>query len=338
MIVSNKGNADIKTSTITLDTSKDFNFWRTVYSHGWCSLRPFSVDKEHRALNRILTLPDSSQVHCQVSDKNKLQLAIKVHSHSSITTSQRSNIKQQIASSLRLTEDFSDFYSEIRRLPKYRWIAKIKAGRMLRAPTVFEDVIKMICTTNCTWALTEIMVNNLVDKLGKTFDDSNKAFPTPETLAGISERFLRKEIKAGYRSPFLLEFAEKVASGKLDIEGLRSSDLVTEELFKELRTIKGVGAYSAGNILKLLGRYDYLGLDSWSRAKYYELYHQGRTVSDRTIERKYTRFGKWRGLFFWLEMTKYLVRSRSPILIWSLVFCIGSSGSDFTGLDLKANS
>ena len=176
---------------------------------------------------------------------------------------------------------------------------------MLRSPSVFEDVVKMICTTNCTWALTEIMVNNLVDKLGETFDDSHKSFPSPEALAGTSEKFLRKDIKAGYRSPFLLEFAEKVASGKLDIECLRSSDLSTEELFKELRSIKGVGVYSAGNLLKLLGRYDYLGLDSWSRGKYYELYHQGRAVSDRTIERRYKQLGKWRGLFFWLEMTKH---------------------------------
>jgi N-glycosylase/DNA lyase len=263
------------------------------------------VDKEHLALNRILTLSDSSLVYCQISDQKDLKLDIKVHSYSSITTARRSEVMRQIASCLRLTEDFSDFYRETRHHPEHRWIARAKAGRMLRSPSVFEDVVKMVCTTNCSWALTEIMVNNLVDKFGKAFDDSKKSFPSPEALAGTSEAFLRKNIKAGYRSPFLLEFAEKVASGKLDVECWRSSDLTTEALFKELRSIKGVGVYSAGNILKLLGRYDYLGLDSWSRAKYYEVYHQGRTVSDRTIERRYSQFGKWRGLFFWLEMTKY---------------------------------
>ena len=91
---------------------------------------------------------------------------------------------RQIASCLRLTEDFSDFYRETQRYPKYRWIAKAKAGRMLRSPSVFEDMVKMICTTNCSWALTEIMVNNLVEILGKAFDDSNKSFPSPEALAG----------------------------------------------------------------------------------------------------------------------------------------------------------
>jgi 3-methyladenine DNA glycosylase/8-oxoguanine DNA glycosylase len=109
-----------------------------------------------------------------------------------------------------------------------------------------------------------------------------------------------------------LQFAKRVASGTLDVECWRSSELRTEELFQELRSIKGVGVYSAGNILKLLGRYDYLGLDSWVRAKYYEVYHQGRAVSDRTIERRYRQFGKWRGLFFWLEMTKHWLKQDIP--------------------------
>jgi N-glycosylase/DNA lyase len=276
-----------------------------VYSHGWCSLLPFSVDKEHRALNRILTLTNGSLVLCRISDQKKSQLSIKMNSSALLTAAHRSEVIRQITSCLRSTEDFSDFYRETRRYPEYSWIAKIKAGRMLRSPSVFEDVVKMICTTNCSWALTEIIVNNLVEKLGKAFDNSNKSFPSPEALAGTSEQFLRKHIKAGYRSPFLLEFAKKVASGKLNVERWRSSKLPTEALFKELRSIKGVGIYSAGNILKLLGRYDYLGLDSWVRAQYYKMHHQGRIVSDRTIERRYTQFGKWRGLFFWLEMTKH---------------------------------
>jgi 3-methyladenine DNA glycosylase/8-oxoguanine DNA glycosylase len=305
MIGSSKGNDTVKTTTLTIDTHKDFDFWRTVYSHGWCSLLPFSVDKDHRTLNRILTLTDNVPVLCQISAQKELKLNIKVHSSSVLTSTQRSEIRRLIVSCLRLTEDLSDFYRETRRYPDYRWIARIKAGRMLRSPSVFEDVVKMICTTNCTWALTEIMVNNLVGKLGIVFNEANASFPSPEALAGVSESFLRKDIKAGYRSPFLLEFAEKVARGTFDVECWRSSNLTTDELFKALRSIKGVGAYSAGNILKLLGRYDYLGLDSWVRSKYYELHHHGRIVSDRSIERRYMQYGQWRGLFIWLEMTKY---------------------------------
>ena len=72
-----------------------------------------------------------------------------------------------------------------------------------------------------------------------------------------------------------------------------------------MRSVKGIGPYAAGNIMKLVGRYDYLGLDSWVRSQYYALHHKGRTVKDSTIERHYAGSGRWRGLFFWLEMTRH---------------------------------
>ena len=155
-------------------------------------------------------------------------------------------------------------------------------------------------------------MGNLTSKLGVHFEDGLYSFPTPEALAGVPESFIRKEIRAGYRSPYLKEFAEAVASGTMDVESWRHSVLPTEELFRCVRSVKGVGDYAAGNILKLLGRYDYLGLDSWVRGKFYETHHNGRRVSDKTIERAYAPFGKWRGLFFWLEMTRDWYGSKFP--------------------------
>jgi N-glycosylase/DNA lyase len=306
------GQRILKITTLSLPTPKDFDFWHTVYSHGWCSLLPFHVDKEQHSLNLVLTIDDGAPVYCQISDSKQSFLRIQVNSIKRLSRRQCSQIIQHLAECLRLTENYSDFYREVNRYPKYRWIAKAKAGRMLRASSVFEDIVKMICTTNCSWSLTETIIENLVGELGRPFDDSQKSFPPPEAIAGTTEQFLRKTIRAGYRSPFLLEFAEKVANGNLNVESWRSSELSTGVLFKELRSIKGVGEYAAGNILKLLGRYDYLGLDSWVRGKYYELYHSGRKVSDRTIERRYIPYGKWRGLFFWMEMTKHWYSDKFP--------------------------
>ena len=58
--------------------------------------------------------------------------------------------------------------------------------------------------------------------------------------------------------------AEKFLSGELDVEAWLTSPLSTAELIKEMRGVKGVGPYAAENLLKLLGRYDGLALDSWS--------------------------------------------------------------------------
>ena len=38
---------------------------------------------------------------------------------------------------------------------------------MIQSPTVFEDVVKTICTTNCAWGATERMVGAIVEHLGR---------------------------------------------------------------------------------------------------------------------------------------------------------------------------
>ena len=282
----------------------NFNFLRTALSHGWYALPPFSFNKDTKGLDRVLELSGRTLVTCTLIGRDHA-IDVYVKSHEELNSQQRDEITAQLGTSLRLDEDFSHFYREARKHPEFRWIPRTGAGRMLRAPTVFEDAVKMICTTNCTWALTTLMVTNLVEMFGNGLAGSPHAFPTPEAIAGTSERILRSEIKAGYRSPYLLELADNVASKRLDLETWRSSSLSTEELFKDMRTVKGIGPYSAGNIMKLVGRYDYLGLDSWVRSRYSALYHKGRKVKDSTIERHYAPYGKWRGLFFWLEMTRH---------------------------------
>lgn len=79
---------------------------------------------------------------------------------------------------------------------------------------------------NCSWVLTEVMVNNLTSKLGKKFSVKQKdgnhldvySFPTPRAIASVNEKYLRREIRAGYRAPYLLELANRIESGGLNLE------------------------------------------------------------------------------------------------------------------------
>jgi len=294
-----------------ITTPRDFNFWRTVYSHGWCSLLPYSIRKGDKAISRPFLLSTGLTVLCSISQRGST-IEVDAESTRKPTQLERSEIRSQIRESFRLGEDFREFYSEARRHRQYRWIPRLRVGRLLRAPTVFEDVVKMMCTTNCSWALTQAMVQNLTTKLGARADSIAFNFPTPDAIAGVTEGYLRKEIRSGYRSPFLLEFSRNVAKRTLDIESWRTTDAPTEELYKEVLSVKGIGAYAAGNILKLVGRYDYLGLDSWVRKQFADLHRNGRTVSDAAIEKHYRQFGKWKGLFFWLEMTRQWLTTEVP--------------------------
>jgi 3-methyladenine DNA glycosylase/8-oxoguanine DNA glycosylase len=285
-----------------IPTPPRFNFWATVYSHGWCALPPFSIDKEKRTLRLVAPDGHGGNERIVLREANgKLTFTPGPGKHSPHRVA---GLSASLSSILRLEESFGPFYAEAKRYPRYRWVVKLGAGRLLRCSTVFEDVVKMICTTNCSWALTEIMVKAFVDKLGQRVRGGDPAFPSAEAIASCSESYLRKEIRCGYRAPYLLELSRKISNGTLEIEQWRASTIPTEELFKEVRAIKGVGEYAAGNILKLLGRYDYLGIDSWARTKFYETFRDGRKVKDSTIEKHYAPFGKWRGLFMWMDMTK----------------------------------
>jgi 3-methyladenine DNA glycosylase/8-oxoguanine DNA glycosylase len=69
-----------------------------------------------------------------------------------------------------------------------------------------------------------------------------------------------------------------------------------------LLALPGVGPYAAAHAMMLLGRHSHLILDSWTRPKYARL--TGRKATDRTIERRFRRYGPYAGLAFWLFLTR----------------------------------
>ena len=215
-------------------------------------------------------------------------------------------IREGVRHILRLDEPLQEFYQLVEGHERLNWISTSGAGRLLRSPTVWEDLVKTICTTNCSWSLTRKMVTNLVDNLGEQAIDGQRAFPTPKLMASVDSAFYREDVRAGYRSPYLAELAEAVASGKLEPESWLESDLPTSELKKQIKQIKGVGDYAADNLLKLLGRYDGgLALDSWVRSQFYKKHNRGKVCDDKRIVRFYEKFGRWKGLAAWCDVTEH---------------------------------
>ena len=212
----------------------------------------------------------------------------------------------------RLDEDLSAFYEACRE-DDLAWCAN-GAGRMLRAPTVFEDVVKTICTTNTAWSGTRKMTSALVDNLGAKAPDGRHAFPTPEAMAGADEAFYKDVIRAGYRGPYLKTLASDVAGGVVDLEALNDPELPDEEVAARLLALPGVGPYAAAHVmLTSLGRYSRLVLDSWTRPTYQKLAGARRALKDATIERRFRRYGEFAGLAFWLYLTRDWVEEGLPV-------------------------
>ena len=288
-----------------------FHFEHTVLSHGWCALFPFRYERESRTLTCAIDDGAGGAVlRFAPPARNRPRAELLTRRKPSEARLARSS--DAASDILHLDLDLRPFHDRMRAEAGREWMARGRAGRMLRAPTFFEDVVKMILTTNCSWSLTETMNERLVRIFGRAAENGEHCFPQPAAIADSSEEFLRREVRLGYRAPFVLELARRVASGSLRIEDFRSAVAPAAELHRALRDIKGVGEYAASNLLKLLGRFDFLGLDSWCRAKFTELHGGGIAATDREIEAYYARFEEWRGLVMWLDVTRQWYAEKFP--------------------------
>ncbi len=207
-----------------LNQPENFSFKHTINSHGWCELLPFESDKENQRLSYVFTDENSKNpVLAKIEGTNgKLKIEI---ADENINKTFQEKILRDVRHILRLDDNLSEFYKLIKCEKQLAWISKQNAGRLMRSTTVFEDLVKTICTTNCSWALTKKMATNLTQKLGEKTEDGKFAFPNAETMASVSAEFYKNEIRAGYRSAYFAELAEKVASGEINPENWLETNL-----------------------------------------------------------------------------------------------------------------
>ena len=287
-------------ATLYIEKPQTFSFRHTICSHGWYDLAPFEMDRENFSLSYVFAQSSGRKPLAATVFEEDSRLRIELPRKAGDDAA----IIRSIRHTLRLDDDIEHFYKTIEGHERLEWVAAKRAGRLLRSPTVFEDLVKTLCTTNCSWGLTKKMVENLVVKLGESDGKGRYAFPTAAAMASVDEDFYRGEIKCGYRAPFFVELAEKVSFGVVDPERWLTSDLPTPELKKEIKQFKGFGDYAAENLLKLLGRYDGLTLDSWLRSRFYATHNGDKKCADKKIEKHYAKFGEWKGLAIWCDMTE----------------------------------
>jgi N-glycosylase/DNA lyase len=286
------------------------DFARTIVSHGVAELPPNRLDLAARTLETTLAVPGGARSVRVTHGDGSIRVELR---GGRVGRAQAAAIRTAVRHIFRLDENLSPFYELIRRDPELDWCV-VGAGRMLRGPTVYEDVVKTICTTNTAWSGTRKMTAALVDNLGIEAPGGGRGFPTPEAMAAADEGFYRDVVRAGYRGPYLRTLANDVAEGRVDLEALNDRDLPDDEAAARLLALPGVGPYAAAHVmLTSLGRYSRLVLDSWTRPTYQKLSGARRAVKDVTIERRFKRYGDWAGLAFWLYLTRGWVDDGLPV-------------------------
>ena len=242
--------------------------------HGGVGLAPSAYDGAR--LHRVLRLPDGP-------------LPVVVHpdlaSHDLEVTWPRPTahafeVRRQLAVVLALDDDLQELWAACDRVPALRRARAAGAGRVLRAPTAFEDLVGTLASTNTSYAASRRMVAALVDD----------AFPSAGEVARLGEDGLRAR-GWGYRAPALLHLARSVAGGGLDVERWREADVPDDEVLAGLRALPGFGPFAAATALPLLGhRPRPVVLDGWLRRQVPE-------------PEAYAPMGRWAGTGIWLAVT-----------------------------------
>ena len=147
-----------------LEIPSGFSFRRTVASHGWCDLAPFSASPDARAVSTVVALPGGGARRITLREDAG---AIAVESPGAVDATTREALITAARRVLALDVDVSEFHAKVRLDPRYRWIAETGTGRLLRSPTAWEDVVKLVLTTNCSWSFTKQMTSAIVERYGE---------------------------------------------------------------------------------------------------------------------------------------------------------------------------
>ena len=194
---------------IHLIARKPFNFHSVVNSHGWRQLAPFSYDETTSTLGYTLRLSNARVIELKLREA-KDGVSIETDK---LNKAEQKEVTDKVTWMFGLDMGFSDFYSAARLEPRLARAKKQALGRVLRSPTLFEDVVKTIFTTNTLWGATKNMTRKLVDEFGLSLSTDEaqitKSFPTPDAIAASNPNFIQEKIRVGYRAPAIHDLAEK---------------------------------------------------------------------------------------------------------------------------------
>jgi len=170
-----------------------------------------------------------------------------------------------------LWRDYFDLdldYSEVKRYlstlhPVMAEAAEFAPGIRILRQEPFEALISFIISQNNNIKRISGIVERLCENFGEQIGEGRFAFPTADRLAQLTPDDLAP-IRAGFRHRYIIDGAQKVADGTIDLEALRA--LPYDEAKAELMKITGVGVKVADCVL-LYGLHKLEGfpLDVWMK-------------------------------------------------------------------------
>lgn len=167
--------------------------------------------------------------------------------------------------------DYFDFgldYGEIRRNiskihPVLCEAAKYAPGIRILRQEPYEALCTFIISQNNNIKRIKGIVQRFCEIFGDKIGENEFAFPTAEKMASLSVDDLAP-LRAGFRNRYLIDAAQKVAGGEVDLERCKTIDY--EEARRELMKITGVGVKVADcTLLFGMHRIEAFPVDVWMK-------------------------------------------------------------------------
>lgn len=179
----------------------------------------------------------------------------------SICAANRSRIATISTRALGLCNDLSPFY-EFAESNETLWrvVEPLVGLPMHCAETVFEALVTLIIEQHIAWKTalrSQRALMNLLTEPARVGNVAVYNFPAPDKVAHATAAALKPLKITNRRISLIVDIASALARGDLELESLRS--LPPARAYDKLLTIKGVGPWTAGNVIgRAFGKYPFV--------------------------------------------------------------------------------
>ena len=254
---------DVPTATSydgSLRLAADVDLARTALTHGGVGLRP--------------TAWDGARLHLRLPDPVVIEADLTVRWRG--TRPAEAVLRRVLAAD----DDLEPLRAACDRVPELAWVRSTGAGRVLRSPTVWQDLVGTLAGTRTSYAGSRAMLRQLV---------GDGPFPTPGQV-------LDRDLGSwGHRAEPLRALAREVEGG-WDPESLW--DLPDGAVLARVRALRGFGPFAAAQLMPLLGRPRPPVPDGWLSAQ----------AGDPA---RFAPMGEWAGTGAWLSVVGTWLAVRS---------------------------
>ena len=219
---------------------------------------------------------------------------------------------------LGLGRDLSAFYEfAARDSALWRVVAPLVGLPIFCSETVFEALITLIIEQHISWK-NALRYQRTLMRLFDSGASLGRAevyrFPSPRQLARASHSELKALKITNRRIDKIIDFANAVASGALDLESIGAME--REAAYDRLMKLKGVGHWTANNVIgRALGAYPFVSQNDVALQAAVQLFfHEGKgQKSPDLVTNTLSRYGEYAGLAGHFVLLRWVLERYPPI-------------------------